>query len=68
MGVAAGTAEIIYNVVQGNRAPLSAIRIAKDRQVVEALARIYRHKLHRETPKRATRTPKPKTKTGCIRR
>ena len=25
-----GTAEIKYNVVQGNRAPLSAIRIAKD--------------------------------------
>ena len=34
-----GTAESIYNVVQGNRAPLSAISIAKDGQVVEAIAR-----------------------------
>ena len=42
-----GTAEIIYNVVQGNRAPLSAIRIAKDGQVVEALARDCRHKVGR---------------------
>ena len=39
-----GTVKIIYNVVQGNRAPLSAIRIAKDRQVVEALARDYTHR------------------------
>ena len=37
--VQGGTAEIIYKVVQGNRAPLSAIRIAKDGQVVEASAR-----------------------------
>jgi len=53
-----GTAEIIYNVVQGNRAPLSAIRIAKDGQIVEAVARDCRHKVDRGTPKRATRKSK----------
>ena len=56
-----GTADIIYNVVQGNRAPLSAIRIAKDGQVVEALARDCRHKVGRGIHKRAT---KSKTKTA----
>ena len=53
-----GTAEIIYNVVQGNKAPLSAIRIAKDGQIVEAVARDCRHKVDRGTPKRATRKSK----------
>ena len=56
-----GTTEIIYNAVQGNRAPLSAIRIAKDGQVVEALARDCRHKIGSGTLKRATRRPKTKT-------
>ena len=58
------TAEIIYNVVQGNRAPLSAIRIAKDEQVVEALTRNRRHKVGSGTFKRATRRPKTKTASG----
>ena len=59
-----GTAEIIYNVVQGNRAPLSAIRIAKDGQIVEAVARDCRHKGDSGAPKRATRTSKTKTASG----
>ena len=59
-----GAAEIIYNVVQGNRAPLSAIRIAKDGQVVEALARDCRHKVGSGAPKRATRRPKTRTASG----
>ena len=60
-----GTAEIIYNVVQGNRAPLSAIRIAKDGQIVGAAARDFRHKVDSGAPnKRATRAPKTKTASG----
>ena len=47
--------------MQGNRAPLSAIRIAKDGQVVEALARDCRHKVGSGTHKWAT---KSKTKTA----
>ena len=59
-----GTAEIIYNVVQGNSAPLSAVRIARDGQVVKALARDCRHKVSSGKPKRATRKPKIKTASG----
>jgi hypothetical protein len=59
-----GTAGMIYNVVQGNRAPLNAIRIAKDGQVLEALARDCRHKVDRGAPKRATRKSKTKTASG----
>jgi hypothetical protein len=55
-----GTAEIIHTMTQGNRAPLSAIRIAKDGKVMEALARDCRHKVGSRTPKRATRKPKTK--------
>ena len=46
------------------RAPLSAIRIAKDGQVVEALARDCRHKVGKGAPKRVTSTPKTKTASG----
>ena len=59
-----GTAEIIYNVAQGNRAPLSTIIIAKDEKFVEALTRDCRHKVGSGTPKRATRRPKTKTTFG----
>ena len=55
------TAEIIYNVVQGNRTPLSTIKIAKDGLILEALARDCRHKVGSGTPKRATKKPKTKT-------
>jgi hypothetical protein len=51
-------------VVQGNRALLSAIRIAEDGQAVEALARDCRHKAGSGTPKRATRKSKTKTASG----
>jgi len=34
-----GTADIIYNVTQNNRAPLSTIRIAKDGQLIETITR-----------------------------
>ena len=32
-----GTAEIVYGVVQGEKAPMSAVRMAKDQQVVDAV-------------------------------
>ena len=34
-----GTADIVYGVTQGNKAPMSAARMAKDQQVVEAVLR-----------------------------
>ena len=34
-----GTADIIYNVAQSTRAPLSTMRIAKDGQIVETITR-----------------------------
>jgi hypothetical protein len=34
-----GTADIIYGVTQGEKAPMSAARMAKDQQVVEAVLR-----------------------------
>ena len=34
-----GTAEIVYGVTQGEKAPMSAARIAKDQQVVDAVLR-----------------------------
>jgi hypothetical protein len=34
-----GTSEIVYGVTQGEKAPMSAARMAKDRQVVEAVLR-----------------------------
>ena len=34
-----GTAEIVYGVTQGEKAPMSAARMAKDQQVVEAVLR-----------------------------
>jgi hypothetical protein len=34
-----GTAEIVYGVTQGEKAPMSAARVAKDQQVVEAVLR-----------------------------
>ena len=34
-----GTAEIVYGVVQGEKAPMSAARMAKDQQVVDAVLR-----------------------------
>ena len=34
-----GTADIVYGVTQGEKAPMSAVRMAKDQQVVEAVLR-----------------------------
>jgi hypothetical protein len=34
-----GTAEIVYGVTQGEKVPMSAARIAKNQQVVEAVLR-----------------------------
>ena len=34
-----GTADIVYGVTQGEKAPMSAARMAKDQQVVEAVLR-----------------------------
>ena len=34
-----GTAEIVYRVVQGEKAPMSAARMAKDQQVADAVLR-----------------------------
>ena len=34
-----GTAEIVYGVTQGEKAPMSAARMAKDQQMVEAVLR-----------------------------
>ena len=51
-----GTAEIVYGVTQGGKAPMSAARMAKDQQMAEAALRDKDPEWYQAQDRRYTRT------------